>query len=261
LEQIIAELERENKSLRDHTQKLKFTVAVTKRRSEMLEREKAKLARDNETLRKSLSWRLTSPLRGVIGACRALGRKKQAASQAAGPKAKTFFRDGFIASPRWRRSSPDRPRDSSQRMEKITAGDKGKPTIGVIIITCGEPQFEACWRAVNAQSLRPDRIDIVRDVYPMSAAFNEALSLLSCDYSVQVDADTVLDPQALETLYNDISSSEHNVFGIGYHLRDPYYGRVGHIKSTSRACCALVELPTNVGTTECWQRNWRRKAT
>jgi hypothetical protein len=105
-----------------------------------------------------------------------------------------------------------------------------KPTIGVIIVTCGEPQFEACWHSVNAQSLGPDRIDIVRDVHPMSAAFNEVLRLLSCDYSVKVDADMVLDPHALETLYNDINSSEDNVFGIGYRLRDPYYGAIGHIK-------------------------------
>ena len=54
------------------------------------------------------------------------------------------------------------------------------------------------------------------------AAFNEALRLSCCDYSVYVDADMVLDAHALETLYNDISSSEDNIFGIGYHLRDPY---------------------------------------
>lgn len=243
LEQIVAELQRQNKSLHDHTGKLKVAVAEAKRRSKVLEREKAKLAEDNEALRKSLSWRLTLPLRAVIDTCRALGRERPAVQrvepaavpaspslQAASPEAETFFRDGFIASPRSRRSVPGRRQDSSQRMEKTTSMNKDKPTIGVIILTCGEPQFEACWHSVNAQSLKPDRIDVVRNMYPMSAAFNEVLRLLSCDYSVHVDADMVLDPHALETLYNDINSSEDNVFGIGYRLRDPYYGDIGHIK-------------------------------
>ena len=243
IEHIVAELQRENKTLHNHTRKLKVAVAAIKRRSKVLEHEKAKLAENNEALRKSLSWRLTLPLRAVIDTCRALGRERPAMQrvkpaaisaspslQAATPEPKTFFRDGLSASPRSRRSVSGRRQDSSQRTKKITAMNKETPTIGVIIVTCGEPQFEACWHSVNAQSLGPDRIDVVRDVHPMSAAFNEVLRLLSCDYSVKVDADMVLDPHALETLYNDINSSEDNVFGIGYRLRDPYYGDIGHIK-------------------------------
>src|SRR5262249_35435193 len=168
------------------------------------------LRHQNEALRKSRSWRLTLPLRAVSSLL-----------QDASSQPKTFFRNWFIPSPR---SQVARP------MEKTMAMNKDKPTIGVIIVTCGEPQFEACLSSVNTQSVRPDRIDIVQDVYPMSAAFNEVLRLLSCDYSVKVDGDMVLDPRALETLYNDINSSENNVFGIGYRLRDPYYGPIGHIK-------------------------------
>ena len=236
LEQIVAELQRENKSLRGNTRKLKVAVSEAKQRCKELERERAKLAKDNEALRKSLSWRLTLPLRAVIDTCRTVGRKRPAVQrervepassslQDATPEAETFFRDGFIGWPRPRPSVSSR-QDSSQRM----TSNKDKPTIGVIIVTCGEPQFEACWHSVNAQSLGPDRIDIVRNVYPMSAAFNEVLRLLTCDYAVTVDADMVLDPHALETLYNDINASEDNVFGIGYRLRDPYYGSIGFIK-------------------------------
>ena len=239
LEQIVAELQRENKSLRGNTRKLKVAVSEAKQRCKVLERERAKLAKDNEALRKSLSWRLTLPLRAVIDTCRTLGRKRPAVQrervepassslQDATPEAETFFRDGFIGSARPRPSVPGL-QHSSQRMTTM-AMNKDKPTIGVIIVMCGEPQFEACWHSVNAQSLGPDRIDIVRDVYPVSAAFNEVLRLLTCDYSVTVDADMVLDPHALETLYNDINASEDNVFGIGYRLRDPYYGSIGFIK-------------------------------
>ena len=215
LDQIVAELQRENKSLRGNTRKLKVAVAEAKQRCKVLQRERAKLAKDNEALRKSLSWRLTA-------------LTVSSSLQDASPEAETFFRDGFIGSPRSRLSVPGR-QHSGQRMTTM-AMNKDKPTIGVIIVTCGEPQFEACWHSVNAQSLGPDRIDIVRDVYPMSAAFNEVLRLLTCDYSVTVDADMVLDPHALETLYNDINASEDNVFGIGYRLRDPYYGSIGFIK-------------------------------
>ena len=243
LDQIVAELQRENKSLRGNTRKLKVAVAEAKQRCKVLQRERAKLAKDNEALRTSLSWRLTLPLRAVIDTCRTLGRKRPAVQrervepaavtassslQEATPEAETFFRDGSIGSARSRPSVPGL-QHSSQRMTTM-AMNKDKPTIGVIIVTCGEPQFEACWHSVNTQSLGPDRIDIVRDVYPVSAAFNEVLRLLTCDYSVTVDADMVLDPHALETLYNDINASEDNVFGIGYRLRDPYYGSIGFIK-------------------------------
>jgi hypothetical protein len=196
LEQIIAMLRSENKSLRG-----KIGEAT---------RERARLARDNEALRKSFSWRLTSPLRAAIDTGRRLTRKRPAA---------------VTSSSSWQDARPD----SSQRIKPM-AMNHGKATIGVIIVTCGEPQFEACRHSINAQTLKADKIDVVRDVYPMSAAFNEVLKLSTCDYSVTVDADMVLDPHALETLYNDIGATEDNVFGIGYRLRDPYYGAIGNIK-------------------------------
>jgi hypothetical protein len=241
-EQIFAALQRENKFLRSRTRKLRVAVAEEKRRRNVLEQEKATLKKSNDALRKSFSWRLTSPIRAVVDTCRALGRKRRAVRRervepsavtsslslpAVRPETETLRGERPIAS---RRSVPGCPQDASQHSDRIVEMNEVKPTIGVIIVTCGEPQFEACWDSVNAQSLRPDRIDIVRDVYPMSAAFNEVLRLMSCDYSVKVDADMVLDPHALETLYNHINSSEDNVFGIGYRLRDPYFGAVGHIK-------------------------------
>lgn len=218
-------------------QKRKLAVGEEKRRSKVFEREKAKLANKNLALRKSLSWRLTLPFRAVIDTCRGLGRARPAAQRelvepVAGtksPLSQTANPEALIET-RSQPSVPVRSQDSSQRMEKTMAANTDKPTIGVIIVTCGEPQFEACWYSVNNQSLKPNTIDIVRDVHPMSAAFNEVLRLFRCDYSVKVDADMVLDPHALETLYDDINSSEDNVFGIGYCLRDPYYGRIGHIK-------------------------------
>jgi hypothetical protein len=220
LKQIVAELQRENKLLRRKTRSLKITVAEAKQRCQVLELERTRLAKEHDALRKSLSWRLTFPLRAVIDTCRTIGGKRPVAHA---PRA-----ESDAEAPQSPRSVPAR-KESRQRI-KPPAVNKDRPTVGVIIFTCGEPQFEACWQSINAQTLGPDRIDVVRDVYPISAAFNEALRLLTCDYAVTLDADIVLDPDALEMLYKDISSSDDNVFAIGYRLRDPYYGSIGFIK-------------------------------
>jgi uncharacterized cupin superfamily protein len=105
VDQMVAELQRENKSLRGRIQKLKVEVAKEERRCKVLEGEKARLAKDNKALRKSRSWRLTSPIRAAVDICRALGSKRREVQswhcipffRAASPAAERFFEDGFIA--------------------------------------------------------------------------------------------------------------------------------------------------------------------
>jgi hypothetical protein len=77
---------------------------------------------------------------------------------------------------------------------KITPDD-----ITVFVIESGEPSFKQALTAVNAQTYQT-QVKIISNVTPMWKAFQQMLDLCETPYFVQVDADMILKPSAIETL-------------------------------------------------------------
>lgn len=77
----------------------------------------------------------------------------------------------------------------------------------VFLITVGEPSFPAARQALEEQDCL-FHLDVVWNVAPMSAAFQEMLNRCTTKYYIQVDADMVLKPHAIRTMYEGIKQTE-----------------------------------------------------
>jgi len=97
--------------------------------------------------------------------------------------------------------------------------------VTVFVIYSGEPDYEACLKALEAQNCR-FRIQSVQWVAPMDAAFQQMLDQCKTPYFVQVDADMVLRPHAVLTLYNDLARCDSKIAMVYYPLHDPHLGQL-----------------------------------
>ncbi|HNY64287.1 MAG TPA: glycosyltransferase family A protein [Deltaproteobacteria bacterium] len=96
------------------------------------------------------------------------------------------------------------------------------------VFTIGERSEEDCIESVKRQSLPVHRIEVVRDVSPISAASNRALDLAAdADYLLWVDADMVLHRDCAMRL---LRLMREDVLYALAPLRDPVFGLVGYIK-------------------------------
>ncbi|MCA9468683.1 MAG: hypothetical protein KC643_25025, partial [Nitrospira sp.] len=57
----------------------------------------------------------------------------------------------------------------------------------VFIITVGDMTFPACQEAIRLQDTRAFILDIIQNVHPMSAAFQEMITRCQTEYFIQVD--------------------------------------------------------------------------
>jgi hypothetical protein len=71
----------------------------------------------------------------------------------------------------------------------------------VFIISTGEETTDDCVTALREQDC-VFTIETIQDVYPMSAAFQAMPDRCETPYFIQVDADMILKPHAVRTLYN-----------------------------------------------------------
>jgi glycosyltransferase involved in cell wall biosynthesis len=93
--------------------------------------------------------------------------------------------------------------------------------VTVFVSTVGSIEFDACMDALRAQDCR-FRLGIVRNVAPMSAAFQMMMDSCSTPYYVQVDEDMHLYPSAISTLYEDIQKSNPLVLLNCRPLMEPF---------------------------------------
>ncbi len=101
----------------------------------------------------------------------------------------------------------------------------------VFVISSGSnPNLPGCLKALKMQSCT-FTLDIIKDVSPLSRAFQEMLNRVRTPYYIECDEDMVLNANAVEKMYNDIAGAHHsdNVAMHAYMLQDqhldmPIYG-------------------------------------
>lgn len=101
--------------------------------------------------------------------------------------------------------------------------------VTAVVFTCDpSPLLDECLTAIRAQTLPAHRIEIVRNVMPISRAFQEGLERVETPYFVSVDDDMVLYPRCFEQLHYLLSrSSDRAEVVLG--LEDPLLGPIGGI--------------------------------
>jgi MoaA/NifB/PqqE/SkfB family radical SAM enzyme len=78
--------------------------------------------------------------------------------------------------------------------------------VTVFVITIGDINYNDCIKALESQSCS-FTLDIIKDYYPMSKAFQEMLNRVQTPYYIQVDEDMILRPNAVLEMYNFITNS------------------------------------------------------
>lgn len=99
----------------------------------------------------------------------------------------------------------------------------------VFIISSGEDTEHDCRIALQAQNCR-FRLSAIRDVAPMSAAFQSMPDRCQTKYFAQVDADMILDANAINLLYQEIQQSPFWIYRVSASLYEEGFGVGGAVK-------------------------------
>ena len=104
----------------------------------------------------------------------------------------------------------------------------------VFVVSTGETTMNDCLAALGDQDC-VFRIEYIQDVFPMSSDFQAMPDRCKTKYFVQVDADMLLKPHAIRTLYEAVKCSslrEYMVFG---RLYEEGFGVGGAVKCWKRS--------------------------
>lgn len=114
----------------------------------------------------------------------------------------------------------------------------GMRDLTVFVITCGEEGLDNCLDSVKKQKLslgsKPD-IQIIRDIYPMSEAFNQMHKRCKTPYFVQVDADVILNEDAIGALYENIQKTGLFTYAVYGQLYEEGFGPGGSVRCWKKA--------------------------
>jgi GR25 family glycosyltransferase involved in LPS biosynthesis len=92
----------------------------------------------------------------------------------------------------------------------------------VFIIRSGDnPNYEDCLSSLNNQSIKFNLIEI-KDVAPMSKAFQKMIDNCKTDYYIQVDEDMILFENTIEKIYDRLIITEDNISTVVHMLNDKH---------------------------------------
>jgi hypothetical protein len=104
----------------------------------------------------------------------------------------------------------------------------------VFLITSGEDTYDECLEALRSQDCT-FKIEHIRDVAPMSKAFQTMPDRCQTRYFVQVDADIILHPHAIRTLHQAIRQSSFRTYMVYGRLYEEGFGAGGAVKCWKRS--------------------------
>lgn len=92
----------------------------------------------------------------------------------------------------------------------------------VFVLNAGEnPNYLECVDSIYNQNCA-FHTKFINNVAPMSKAFQQMINDCATKYYIQVDGDMVLNPDAIETIYNTLVSSNENTAIVAYMLKDAH---------------------------------------
>jgi hypothetical protein len=115
-------------------------------------------------------------------------------------------------------------------------------TLTVFVITTGEEILDECLAALERQTRTGFAVERISDVYPMGAAFQAMPDRCRTKYFLQVDADMVLEPDAVETLHDAIDASGPRTYMVAGQLHEDGVGPSGHVKIWKRSLFRLFRF-------------------
>lgn len=99
--------------------------------------------------------------------------------------------------------------------------------VTAVVLTIGEETTKDAVDSLSSQTLLPDEIIIIENISPFHRALNLGASRVKTKYFIQVDADMILNKNAIEIL---IKYMKNNVGVVIGGLRDKLFGRVSGVR-------------------------------
>lgn len=101
--------------------------------------------------------------------------------------------------------------------------------LSVVILSAGEESLEDCLKALNDQDCS-FRIEEIKDICPMSTAFQMMHQICKTSYFIQLDADVILKPYAVSFLYERIKRSNFLCYNVSGQLYEEGFGPGGSVR-------------------------------
>ena len=95
--------------------------------------------------------------------------------------------------------------------------------VTVFVTTVGALDFSSCVSCLNNQDVK-FQLKVIRNVAPMSAAFQKMIDDCTTEYYIQVDEDMLLYPHAVRTLYEKIKQQDKKIAMFFMGLHDVFTG-------------------------------------
>jgi len=111
----------------------------------------------------------------------------------------------------------------------------------VFIISSGEETKDDCIQALENQNCL-FKIKNIHDISPMSAAFQAMPDRCDTKYFIQVDADMILNVDAVLTLYNAIKESSFLVYRVAGQLYEEGFGIGGAVKCWKKSVFRFIKF-------------------
>ncbi|MBI4341822.1 MAG: hypothetical protein HY599_00470 [Candidatus Omnitrophica bacterium] len=111
----------------------------------------------------------------------------------------------------------------------------------VFVLSTGEETLPDCLRALEGQT-HPVRVERITGVAPMSRAFQAMPERCVTPYFVQVDADMLLDPDAIERLHTGIRRAGRFTVMVSGQLEEEGFGPGGAVKCWKRGLFRIARF-------------------
>lgn len=115
----------------------------------------------------------------------------------------------------------------------------------VFLITCGEESLNRCMESLQKQHLSgksSPKLEVIRDVYPMSEAFNQMHKRCKTPYFLQVDSDVVLNDGAVQALYETVRTSPFFIYAAYGQLYEEGFGLGGSLRCWKKSIFNLFKF-------------------
>lgn len=132
-----------------------------------------------------------------------------------------------------------------RRHMKPDVQGSAKHSVTVFVISSGEESESDCRAALDRQELGPDLsmvIESIRGVTPMSEAFNEMHRRSRTPLFIQVDADMILNPTAVRTLYEGLRGTSFLTYAAYGQLFEEGFGMGGSVRCWRKSFFRLFQF-------------------
>jgi len=122
---------------------------------------------------------------------------------------------------------------------------KATSSVTVFVISSGEESEADCIKALEAQQLGTElaiSIEHIRDVTPMSEAFNEMHRRSKTPFFIQVDADMILNPTAVRTLYEGLHNASFFTYAAYGQLYEEGFGMGNSVRCWRKSFFKLFQF-------------------